>query len=153
MEANTPATLHTQTRKRRLGESQTWTGCWKEKNLFLMPEKEPILQSLRLTVVYSVHQQSSQSAPPESLTMKWQKWCPHGLAYLIPLTANPTGIMGSYTWDKAVRTWSWQSHPVLRVSMKLCHGELFQHSEPHHHYASERLTSWNLRFYSSDCND
>jgi len=40
---------------------------------------------------------TEQSAPPESLTMRWQKWCPHGLSYLIPPTANPTGIMGSYT--------------------------------------------------------
>jgi len=48
-------------------------------------------------VVYSVNQQSSQSAPPESLKMIWQKWSPHGLSYLISPTANPTGVMGSFT--------------------------------------------------------
>jgi len=48
-------------------------------------------------VVYSVNQQSIQSAPPESLKMIWQKWCPHGLSYLISPTANPTGIMGPFT--------------------------------------------------------
>jgi hypothetical protein len=50
MEANgqfyTPASLNPQTRKK--AEYHSSTGCWKEKNLFLMPGKGPILQSMRM---------------------------------------------------------------------------------------------------------
>jgi len=37
-------------------------------------------------------------------------------------------------------------------SLSHCHGVLVKHSEPHHHYASESVTSWNLQLYRSDCN-
>jgi hypothetical protein len=89
--------------------------------------------------------------------MKWQKGCPHGLSCLIPPTANPTGIMGSYTWDKTVRTWSWQSHPVLTVWSFIFTDPLSWWAVPTQWATSplhkQTPTSWNLWFYSSDCND
>jgi len=97
MEANgqfhTPATLNPQTRKKAGQVPQLDWMLEREKPLPYVRKRTH--SSVTETAVCSVHLQSGQSAPPESLTMKWQKRCPHGPSYLILPTTNPTGIMGS----------------------------------------------------------